>query len=677
MRVIIALKYCAGSRTRRPLRAPHSAAIRGLIRPRSHLRRAGVHSVTAGALYWAYHTGLTVAERFMALEEELPGAARETRRPIDCLRACAALAAVEAAALEMLAAAAVQFSVPAGTVLFEAGTQSNGVYLLVAGRLGVKTPRTAGWTAQIYGGELVGELSWLMRSAHGADIVAIRDSELVWLERGTLDELAARSPPFSLAIARLCAERLHRSNQRALPSARARVIAVIPNGPDVDSVSFATSLAAELARAGRTELVWDQRASSHTVGWFNEIEESHDFVLYLADSVSSGWTRQCCRQADVLLLTANAGDAPRAWPQAIAAAAESSGAATELALLHDGSLVPGVSTAWLAATPATTHHHIVEACDIARLARLLTHRGVALVLSGGGARGFAHLGVIRALREARVPVDFIGGASIGGIIAAGAAMGWSDAEMRMRYQRSFVDTNPVNDYTFPFVALTRGLKVSRLLRREFADTLIEDLRLPFFCVSANLTTGRTLEHRQGILWQALRASVAIPGVMPPVIQGEDVLVDGAAINNLPVDVMKQHAPGFIIGSDVGADRPFTADYDAAEQPPFWRLFSRLPDGHRRINIFQILMRAGMVGSDLTALAQREMADIILKPPLDDVDLLNWQAFERAIDVGYEHTREVLANAPQLPRVAVKTGAAVTPGLDSLRAALAKRAPARS
>ncbi len=613
----------------------------------------------------------------MALEDEHPGAARETRRPIDCLRACRALAEVEPAVLEALAAAAVQFSVPAGTLLFASGTQSNGLYLLAAGRLGVKTASTAGWAAQIYGGELVGELGWLLGTTHSADLVAIRDSELLWIERAILDQLAARSPLFSVAIARLCAERLYRTNQRTQSASRARIFAIIPNGPEVDAVSFATSLAAELARIGRTELVWDHRASSHTVGWFNDIEESHDFVLYLADPLAPGWMRQCCRQADVLVLAANAGDAPRSWPDAISAAATTAGVTTELALIHNGSFMPGVSTAWLAATPAATHHHLVDASDIARLARLLTHRGVGLVLSGGGARGFAHLGAIRALREARVPIDFVGGASIGAIIAAGVAMGWSDAEMRARYQRSFVDTNPVNDYTFPFVALTRGLKVSRLLQREFGETLIEDLRVPFFCVSANLTSGRALEHRQGSLWQALRASVAIPGVIPPVFLGEDVLVDGAAINNLPVDVMKGHAPGFIIGSDVGADRAFTADYETAQQPPFWRLFSHLRGGRRRINIFQILMRAGMIGSDLNAAVQREMADIVLKPVLDDIDLLNWQAFARAIEIGYEHTRVVLANSPQLPRVVVQTHAQGAMRRDSLHAAITRREQART
>jgi NTE family protein len=343
----------------------------------------------------------------------------------------------------------------------------------------------------------------------------------------------------------------------------------VPNSVEIDVANFATRLVAEFARAGRTELVWDARASTHTASWFNGIEELNDYVVYVADPGSTGWTRQCCRQADVILLLAPAGGEPRPWPTAILESATARGARVDLALLHDERIETGAATRWLQSSPVALHHHIVDAADLGRLARLLTRRGVGLVLSGGGARGFAHLGVIRALREARVPIDFVGGSSIGSIIAAGVAVGWSDEEMRLRYRRSFVDTNPVNDYTFPFVALTRGRKVSRLLQREYGDVSIEDLRQPFFCVSANLTTGRALEHRDGRVADALRASVAIPGVMPPVYRGDDVLVDGAAINNLPVDLMRAHAPGMVIGSDVGADR--------------FVLGSR---GKRRINIFQ-------------------------------------------------------------------------------------------
>jgi NTE family protein len=344
---------------------------------------------------------------------------------------------------------------------------------------------------------------------------------------------------------------------------------------------------------------------------------------------ASGWSRQCCRQADVLLMLANAGAEVRPWPGALTDLAVARGARVELALLHAGDFKTGAAARWLPVLPASLHHHIVDDHDLGRVARLLTRRGVGLVLSGGGARGFAHLGVIRALREARVPLDFLGGSSIGAIIAAGVAMGWDNEEMQMRYRRSFVATNPVNDYTLPFVALTRGRKVARLLEREYGDALIEDLRRPYFCVSANLTSGKSLEHRQGHLAGALRAAVAIPGILPPVFRDIGVLVDGAVINNLPVDIMQGHMPGFVIGCDVGSDRGF---------------------GKTRINIFQILTRAGMINSQSVAAAQRELADLLLKPPLVNIDLLNWRAFDRAIEAGYAYARAELETHLSVPRV---------------------------
>ena len=588
----------------------------------------------------------------MALDEEQSSAAHEMRRAIDCLFDCADLAEVDPATLEALAAGAVHFSLPAGSLLFEAGSEPDGVYLVASGRLGVRTQGMARLTAEIERSELVGETAWLLKEQRSAAVFAMRDSELLLLPTSLLDAVAAKSAQFTMALARLCARRLRRSNLTDGAAKRARIFTIIPNSIEIDVASLATRLVAEFGRAGRTELVWDVRASTHTAAWFNGIEESNDYVVYVADPTASGWTRQCCRQADVILLVGGAGAAAKPWPSGTAEAALARGARVELALLHDDRIEPQAATRWLQSSPVALHHHIVGAADMARLARLLTRRGVGLVLSGGGARGFAHLGVIRAMREASVPIDFVGGSSIGAIIAAGVAIGWSDEEMRMRYRRSFVDTNPVNDYTFPFVALTRGRKVSRLLEREYGDVLIEDLPQPYFCISANLTTGRTVEHRGGRLADALRASVAIPGVMPPVYRGEDVLVDGAAINNLPVDIMQAHAPGLVIGSDVGADR-----------------FSLARRGKRAFNIFQILMHSGMVNSASSAAAQRELADVLLKPPLPNIDLLNWQAFDRAIQAGYDYARLALEALPTVPRM---PAAADRTARNSLMAELEKR-----
>jgi NTE family protein len=590
----------------------------------------------------------------MALEEEQSSVVQEMRPAIDCLRNCADLAGVDAATLDELAAGALHFSLPAGRHLFELGSLSDGVYLLISGRLAVRTSESGEWDAEITGGELVGEAAWLLRDTRSADLVAVRDSELLLIPTVVMDAATSGSTTFAMAMARLCARRLRRSNRRTPVLKRARVFVIVPNNDEIDVADLATQLVAELARTGSTELVWDVRASSHTSAWFHRIEESNDFVVYVAGPEESGWTRQCCRQADVILLAARAEGACSPWPNCISDSAIKRSARIELALVHDGIFTAGAAARWLASSPAASHHHhIVDSSDLGRVARLLTRHGVGLVLSGGGARGFAHLGVIRALREARIPIDFVGGVSIGAIIAAGVAMGWSDDEMRQRYRRSFVDTNPVNDYTFPLIALTRGRKVTRLLQKEYGDTHIEDLRQPFFCISANLTTGSAFEHRAGPLAQALRASVAIPGVMPPVFRGDHILVDGATINNLPVDVMQRHAPGLVIGSDVGADHAH--------------------NGKRRLTIFRILMYSGLVNSAASAAAQRKLADVLLRPPLANVDLLNWQAFDRAIEAGYAYACRALEELPDLPRGA--TTRIIGHGVSSLEAELNRRVAA--
>jgi NTE family protein len=174
---------------------------------------------------------------------------------------------------------------------------------------------------------------------------------------------------------------------------------------------------------------------------------------------------------------------------------------------------------------------------------------------------------------------------------------------------------------------------------------------------------------------ALRAAVAIPGVMPPVFRGEEVLVDGAAINNLPVDIMQRHGPGLVIGSDVGVDHSFSADVSTGDGPPLWRFFARSRSGKRRINIFQILMHAGMVNSVSSDAAQRTLADVMLKPPLPNIDLLNWRAFDRAIEAGYDYACRALEALPNVPRLAAEPSS--KPVVSSLAIELERRVTAKA
>ena len=191
---------------------------------------------------------------------------------IDWLRDCADLSGVDPVALEALAAAAVHFSLPAGHLLFEAGSDPDGVYLLASGRLGVKTLSKAGLTAEIERGELVGEAGWLLGTQRSATVVALRDSELLLVPNAELDGIAARSTQFSLALARLCARRLRHSNRQEYTPKRAHIFAIVPHSVEIDVADFATRLVAELSKTGRTELVWDARATTHTATWFNRIE---------------------------------------------------------------------------------------------------------------------------------------------------------------------------------------------------------------------------------------------------------------------------------------------------------------------------------------------------------------------------------------------------------------------
>ena len=559
-------------------------------------------------------------------------------------------AGLEPATLAAIAAEVQWLSLPGGATLFETGEPSDSMYVVLSGCLGVFGSADGG-AARIIGrvvaGDTVGEMGLISGRPRSASVVALRDTELARLSREAFDRVFRLQPDAMLRIAQLTVTRLETLQSSARQRSQgARTFTIVPHSIEIDAAGFATGLVRALSRYGRTELVWSVRGAQHTSHWFHRVESANDYVVYVADAAPSSWSKLCIRQADALLMVSRAEAAAAPWAQL--AAAREPGATLqrcELILLHDGPILAGAAARWLAVQPGTSLHHVRGPEDLPRLARLLTGRAIGMVMSGGGARGFAHIGIVKALLEAQVPIDLVGGTSMGGIMAAGVAAGWSVEEMIVRLRRSFVETNPLRDYTLPVVSLVSGRKVSTLLRREFGDVSIEDLALPFFCVSSNLTTGYMAVHRSGLLWRWLRASVAIPGVLPPVMDHGEVLVDGGAMNNLPVDCMRELGRGPVVGCDVGADRAFTGGGDDIDMPPLWKLMSWVRRDRRRPNIFQILWRAGMVNATAMTAAARAETDLLLQPPLEQVDMLNWQAFDRAVAAGYEYTVRQLARPP--------------------------------
>lgn len=553
--------------------------------------------------------------------------------------------------LRDIAAEVEWLSLPGGAMLFATGEDSDAMYVVLSGCLGVfAAPDRKVTLGRALAGDTVGEMGLISGRGRSGTVVALRDSELARLSRAAFDRVFRGHPEAMLRIAQLTVDRLESAQARGSARPRgARTFTIVPQSLDLDAAGFASDFVKALARFGRAELVWSVRGATHTSHWFHRIESANDFVVYVSDPNATPWSSLCVRQADALMLLARAEGDVGPWG-ALASLRDGGTAAqrAELVLLHDETITQGAAARWLAAQPGIPHHHVTGRDDIARVARLLTGHGNGIVFSGGGARGFAHIGIVKALREAGVSIDLVGGTSLGGIIGAAVAANWNIEEMRERFHRTFVAVNPLGDYTFPVVSLTSGRRVSKLLHGEFGELTIEDLPLPFFCVSSNLTTGHSDVHRRGLLWRWLRASVAIPGVLPPVMNHGEVLVDGGTMNNLPVDVMRELARGPVIGCDVGADRAFTSDGDdEMDMPTLWQLMAWLRrKKQRRPNIFRILWRAGMVNSTATTMAHREKTDLLLQPPLAEVDMLNWKAFNRAIDLGYEYTVRRLAALPK-------------------------------
>ena len=552
------------------------------------------------------------------------------------------------ATLSELAGQMEWFAMPGGATLFEFGDPSDALYVLKSGSLGAFKPDASGefkLDGVVAAGETVGELGLIVDQPRSASVRALRDSELLRLSRQGFENLVARHPQAMLISARLAVKRLitrHTGAQLSSP----RTFAILPHDAGVDVRAFAKRLGEALGRYGECALIEAEAGRGQTSTWFSALEARVRYVLYLGGAADDDWRELCVRQADCLLLLANAADSATPWQAAACLDAETAlHRPRHLVLVHRGDVEQGAALRWLEHTPDLNHHHIRHGDDIERLARLLIGRSIGLVLSGGGARGFAHIGVVRALREAGMRLDFVGGTSIGAIIGAGVAADWTNEEMFENYRRSFVDGKPLSDYTFPFISLVAGRRVANLLREEFGTRDITDLPIPFFCVTANLTAGHAVSHRKGPLWYWLRASCAIPGVLPPVFHRSQVFVDGAVINNLPVDIMRKHGVGEIVAVDISADDVLHANVEEYALPPWWQLaWQRMFHRHRRPGILSILLRSGMVNAEAASLERRAQTSLLLTPPLQDIELLDWHAFERAIDIGYRHTREMLGHA---------------------------------
>ena len=555
-----------------------------------------------------------------------------------------------------------------GDWLMHQGEQGDALYFLVRGRLqawaaGPDGKERGTFLNEIVPGDSVGELSLLTNAPRAVGIQAIRDSLLISIDRASFESLAQQFPALALKLAGNVARLLQSKSDRARPSTRnLKTLCLLHMDGHEETARLGRKLAEEIGREGSTLVLDPARLaglgapgggalgqSGHVpelAHWVHDQEDRHRFLLFLCNPKDEAWMQFALRQSDMVLQLAHAGGLPglQPWESLLEGKGAAAIARRLLVLFQPAGRAISGTEAWLQPRQLDYHVHAREdrPGDIGRVARIVAGSATGMVLAGGAARGFAHLGVYRAMDELEIPVDWIGGTSIGGIIGAALAAPWPVDEAIERARDCFVQGKPFSDFTLPVVSLIKGRRMDRLLR-EHLDFEIEDLPTPFFCISCHLDTGALRVHERGNVAEAVRAGASIPGIIPPAVVDRRLTVDGAVINNLPVDIMQDKPVGNIIAVDLSSDKQYEVDYPVLPTASAILRGRYLPFARRhKVPAFStVMLKATELGTLKRVRELGEQADLLLKPPVRQFGMTAVGSFDRIVQAGYEHAMEVL------------------------------------
>lgn len=552
---------------------------------------------------------------------------------------------------EALNSRLVPVSLDGGAVLMREGEEPDGLYVVRAGRL--LAHRGAGAERVVLGeigrGEVVGEAALVTARPRVATVVALRDTELLHLSVEAFESLVAEHPSVLRPVAAQVVQRLVAAGSDPFATRPVTTVALLPVHATRAAEEVAQALAAALvAVVGRAAIEGPDGVADAEQA--QALESEHDLVVYRARAEDSDWTRRCLRQADAVVLVVDAGEGPELSPieELVAEHSARLELPVELVLVHPSDCVEATGThRWLARRAVRRHHHVRVGDDahVARVARLVTNRGIGLVLSGGGARCMAEIGVVQTILDLGIPIDAVGGTSAGSLVAGSVARAWPVERITAMLRAAVVESNPV-DLTLPIAALASGQRVTDRLREAAGDVDIEDLWLDFFCVSTNLSRNVAQVHRRGRGWRAVRASMSIPGVFPPVAEDGEVLVDGGLVDNLPVREMRRGHEGItVIAVDVGVRRGLTAgDLPDSTVVHGWRvLLDRLHPRRRSpeiVGMLTILARLTELGGGGRDGAE-DRGDVLVRPDVERFPLLDFSSFDTLIEAGRQAAEPVL------------------------------------
>lgn len=566
-----------------------------------------------------------------------------------------------------------------GETLITEGDVDSTLYILYQGRLRLfKKAQSAKFhymvelkkeseeiIGEISPGEVVGEMSFLIGTPRSASVRAMRDSILLKVDHSAFEKLKAEHPECILEMSLTSLNRLlKKPNSGYKP--RVSTIAIIPAG-DSDHIPFIHNFIVELNKIKPSILInkklfcqqfnkdinqidFSDDALSEMNDWLYSLEQRYGYVVFETDRQMTPWSHRCIREADKLLLIAEENAHPTCNSIEIKLFSDNNQLLPniDLVILHPENTIKITNTQeWLNPRDIYGHHHlrIDSILDMRKLIRFLFNRALGVVLNGGGAKAFAHLGVLKALEERKIPIDFIGGSSMGALLGGVYARVGLDAATELAIKLAFGKTR---DVTLPILSLLKGGYATDVYLECFGSSNIEDLWTRFFCVSTNLSNYELKIHESGLLWKAVRASTSIPAIYPPVSdENNHILVDGAVINNMPVDIMKKrNAGGKVLAVNSAAIlRQRIRKIPSTYMVSGWKLlidqFNPFKKYELTETIYNILVTSLTLVSSEHQKRMEAEADYLVKVDTSRFELFDFKLVREIIEVGYQAAMEQL------------------------------------
>lgn len=549
-------------------------------------------------------------------------------------------------------------SFEAGEYLFQQGEQGDSFYIVLSGRFRAMQHNEDGIfiLGDISAGEPIGEFSLFTHEPHSASVVALRKSLILKLADADYLKLVQQFPSFANTITKFVIDRMRRNVHQTKMDAAPKNIAVVNLQPDNDVSAYTEAIEAELQRMGFGISIYNY-ASHGDKDYqltFDEMEKQAGLNFLVCDIDNQEWARQCIAYCDLVIVATDFYADSHLYDIEKVLHLYTDNVMNKkiyLLLLHnEHAALPVHTNRWFHGRKADLHLHMRKqhAADTRRFCRIVTHQAIGLVLGGGGARGFAHVGAAKALMEQGVEFDFIGGTSAGAVYGAGLSHLDFDFEKIDAMCRLAADSKLTsNDLTLPIVSLMSGKKIRKFLDTMFGDAHLEDLWVNTYCVSANFSNASLKVHEKGLTRLQVAASMAIPGVFPPVIINKHLHIDGGVIDNLPVEAMYKKPVRHIIAVSLSSEE--TAMVDLHEVPSSWELFwNKLTNttGYHLPGISSILVNSITINSRHRMESSKPNVSVFLELDLKEFKFLDWNNWQQLISKGYVQTKQKLGETKQ-------------------------------